>query len=200
MVAYISSSYRQNKFIDKELSYSMSERKVKPNVVALSGVTVVMSILGVVGVAIGLFFGSSRASVVSLALIGYPVYQYVSLKSTEYTITDDKVISDEDFGGEKHEEVGFDNIQNTSVKLPFFYQVVGNYGNISISTAGSNLDALTLKAVENPRAVHEEIVNEIDDVEHSDSDQEDSMGSNREYEKLAMASKRLKNAIESDKL
>lgn len=178
----------------------MSQEKLKPNIDAVSGVLVISSVLGAVGAITSLLLFPPGV-LLSLAVLGYPLYMYVRFNRTDYIITDDKVISNVDLGGEKHKEVGFNKIQNTSVKMPFFYQIVGDYGNISISTAGSNFNALTLRAVEDPKEVHERIVNRIDVVESPESDQtEEYDSSNEEYKRLRQVSERLKVQIKGGKL
>lgn len=179
----------------------MSQEKLKPNIIALSGVAVVLSIVGVIGVIISLLLDAPRGAVGSLAGLAYPLYQYVRFRRTEYMVTDENVVSNVNLGGEKHKEVGFGKIQNTSVKIPFHYQLVGNYGNISISTAGSEFNALTLQAVEDPKKVHDRIVKRIDSVESSESDQTEGYSSSyEEYRKLREASERVKNQVTGDKL
>lgn len=179
----------------------MNQEKLKPNIVALSGFAVALSVIGVIGVIISLLLDAPRGAVVSLVVLGLPLYQYVRFKRTEYIITDENVVSNVNLGGEKHKEVGFSKIQNTSVKIPFSYQIVGNYGNISISTAGSEFNALTLRAVKDPKKVHDKIVKKIDSVESSESDEtEDYSSSYEEYKELREASERLKNQVTGGRL
>ena len=174
----------------------MSQKKLEPNIVALSGVAVVLSAIGVIGAVVSLLFNFIQGAVMSMAVLGYPLYQYIRFKRTEYIISDKNVVSNVNLGGEEHKEVGFSKIQNTSVKIPFVYQLVGNYGNISVSTAGSNLNALTLRAVQDPKRVHDNIVKRIDSVESSESDDiEDYSSSYTEYKKLREASRRVKEQV-----
>jgi len=179
----------------------MNQEKLKPNIVALSGVAVALSVIGVIGVIVSLLPDAPRGAVVSLAGLAYPLYQYVRFRRTEYMITDENVVSNVNLGGEKHKEVGFSKIQNTSVKIPFYYQLIGNYGNVSISTAGSDFNALTLQAVKHPKKVHDMIVKRIDSVESSNSGQtEEHSSSYEEYRKLREASEQLKEKVTGGKL
>lgn len=175
----------------------MSE-KIKPNLRALSGLGITVIVVGIVSVAIFLLFEWSGLLILTVLISLYFLYRYLSLRRTEYILTDDKVISNVDFGGETHEEVGFDKIQNTQVKIPFLYQLYGNYGTVSISTAGSNLSAITLSAIENPNSVHKQIVNRINE-DRSESKEVEESGHSNEYKKLREASRRLRTQIEGGK-
>ena len=180
----------------------MSEKVIKPNVVALAGIATISLIISLVGIVASLLSDSFGGVILFMAVLIFPFYKYATLKRTEYAVTDEKVTVNVDFGGEKHEEAGFNKIQNTSVRRPFFYQLVGEYGNINISTAGSNANALEFEAVENPKDIHQEIVKQIDDdkkgTSRSNPQSSDMDNSYEEYRKLREASEKLKDQIKGD--
>jgi len=78
---------------------------------------------------------------------GLGVTMLYSLKQTTYTVTNKRVIRHRSIFGEKQSEVRLDKIQNISLSRGIIQRQLGNYGNISLSTAGSGSTDMSLRSV-----------------------------------------------------
>lgn len=72
---------------------------------------------------------------------------YFVIKQTTYTITEDKIVKHSKIFGETHEEVPINKIQNTTAKSSYIQQKLGNYGTISVTTAGGSTSTVRLWAI-----------------------------------------------------
>lgn len=133
----------------------------------------------------------------------YPIY----LKKTEYIIEDDKIIKNRDIFGEVHEEVRFDKIQNTQIRRGFAQKLMGDYGTVSVSTAGSNMSALKLSSIKDSKKVHKMISDRTDssysDTNNNNTVENDNVTKNElfeEYKKLRQTTEKLQKQIKGDKI
>ena len=81
---------------------------------------------------------------------------YLSVKNTEYVVTDDSLYVKKGVLSRSVQKIGFDKVQNIS----FSQGVLGNhfgYGNIEISTAGGQGVEMRFRSIENPKQVQEKI-------------------------------------------
>lgn len=175
----------------------MERKTLNPQIEALYALLIPAVVVGILGTVLSIIFGYANRVLPLAGLVVFPLLVYIYYESTEYEITDDKVILNRNIGGEIHKEVQFDKIQNTKITQPFLYKLTGNYGNIYISTAGSDLTAIKLLSIEDPKKTNRKIVNEIRAGSNSDdeSNLDDTSLLYTEYQKLREASDELKDNI-----
>jgi uncharacterized membrane protein YdbT with pleckstrin-like domain len=145
--------------------------------------------------------------VIFLVSVGF-IPMYFIIKRTEYIIKDDRIIMNRDIFGEKHQEIPFNKIQNTTVKKSITEKMAGNYGSVSISTAGSDINALKLFLIENPDEIHKLIVKRTDKCYEKTPDNSKEFADKNEtedeleaeYEKLRKTSEDLKRQIIGDEI
>lgn len=174
----------------------MEDKTLKPQIEALYLIFLGTTIVGLSGIIISIVFQELIFMIPSTAILFSPILIYILYNSTVYNITDEKVTMNRNLGGETHKEVQFDKIQNTKITEPFIYKLVGRYGNLYISTAGSNLAAIKLSSIENPKETNREIVDRFNDGVNIDDNSESSSDlSYIEYQKLREASEKLRDKI-----
>lgn len=81
---------------------------------------------------------------------------YLSVKNTDYVVTDESLYVKKGVLSRSVQKIGFDKVQNIS----FSQGVLGNYfgyGNIEISTAGGSGVEMRFRSIEDPKQVQEEI-------------------------------------------
>lgn len=96
------------------------------------------------------------------ALLGIGIFiilgAYLSVKNTEYVVTDEGVYVKKGILSRSVQKIGFDKVQNIS----FSQGILGNhfgYGSIEISTAGGSGVEMRFRSIENPKDVQEKINN-----------------------------------------
>lgn len=99
--------------------------------------------------------------ILSIVLIGLLIllslpFSWLSIKNTDYVVTDKSLYVKKGILGTNIESVGLDKIQNTEFRQSFWGKQFG-FGSIDISTAGSSGAEITFQNVENARDVRERI-------------------------------------------
>lgn len=97
---------------------------------------------------------------VPTAFIGIGIFiivgAYLSVKNTDYVVTDRGLYVKKGVLSRSVQKIGFDKVQNIS----FSQGILGNYfgyGNIEISTAGGSGVEMRFRSIREPRKVQEEI-------------------------------------------
>lgn len=181
----------------------MNKINLNPDIGVLMPQLSIAGIIALTTIIAGILYNSGWI-LIGVTILVYMTAMPFYLKRTKYIINDSKIIKNRDFGGEVHEEVRFDKIQNTKIKRPFFYKLLGKYGTISISTAGSNMDALKLKSIDNAEEIHRVISNRAensygDTKNVVNEDEQDSNDLYAEYKKLRKTTDDLKKQMVGDK-
>lgn len=108
------------------------------------------------------------------ALLGIGIFiilgAYLSVKNTEYVVTDEGVYVKKGILSRSVQKIGFDKVQNIS----FSQGILGNhfgYGSIEISTAGGSGVEMRFRSIENPKDVQEKINNLIKDEQETNKSQ-----------------------------
>lgn len=98
----------------------------------------------------------------SLILIGIPIVvgAYLSVKNTDYVVTDAGLYKKTGVFSRDVQKIDFDKVQNISYSQGFFGQQFG-YGNVDVSTAGGSGVEMQFRAVPDPKDVQEEINRQI---------------------------------------
>ena len=99
--------------------------------------------------------------ILSIVLIGLLIllslpFSWLSIKNTDYVVTDKSLYVKKGILSTNIESVGLDKIQNTEFRQSFWGKQFG-FGSIDISTAGSSGAEITFQNVENARDVRERI-------------------------------------------
>jgi uncharacterized membrane protein YdbT with pleckstrin-like domain len=97
----------------------------------------------------------------TVVLIGFLIllmlpFSWLSLKNTDYVVTNKSLYVKKGILGTNIESVGLDKIQNTEYSQSFWGKQFG-FGSIDISTAGSSGAEVSFQNVENARGVREKI-------------------------------------------
>jgi uncharacterized membrane protein YdbT with pleckstrin-like domain len=123
------------------------------------GALVVILVIGLSAVGYGLYSGSfSIIALASIATAGVLYGQKLYLERTTYTLTDNKLVYDREIFGTQHQELSYDKIQTTDVRQSFLNKIMGEYGTIQVSTAGSGGTDLRMWGIKNAVEVHSELV------------------------------------------
>lgn len=147
----------------------VNEININPDISVLVPQLSIAGIIALTSIILGILYNTGWI-LIGVVIVVYIVAMPFYLKRTKYIIDDTKIIKNRNFGGEVHEEVRFDKIQNTEIKKPFFYKLLGEYGIISISTAGSDMSALKLKSIDNAKEIHRVISNRAENSYEDTSD------------------------------
>lgn len=139
---------------------------LKPRFKGYIGTLFISGVLGIVALisGIGLSFYSFDIGLglagIGIVLLLYSSLTPIYLRKTSYEITDKAVIKDrETLLSENHEKIPLDKIENTTLKRGFIQKMLGSYGTISISTAGSGQQSsLRLYAIENAQDIHKRLL------------------------------------------
>lgn len=91
---------------------------------------------------------------------GLFVIMLYSLKQTTYTITNKRVIRHRSIFGEKQSEVRLDKIQNLGLKRGIVQRRLGEYGSISLSTAGSGSTDMSLQGIDDIHTLYHLLLDE----------------------------------------
>ncbi|WP_144923250.1 PH domain-containing protein [Halorubrum salsamenti] len=99
--------------------------------------------------------------VLTVVLIGFLIllmlpFSWLSLKNTDYVVTDKSLYVKKGVLGTNIESVALDKIQNTEYSQSFWGKQFG-FGSIDISTAGSSGAEVSFRNVDNARSVRETI-------------------------------------------
>ena len=99
--------------------------------------------------------------VLTVVLIGFLIllmlpFSWLSLKNTDYVVTNKSLYVKKGILGTNIESVGLDKIQNTEYSQSFWGKQFG-FGSIDISTAGSSGAEISFQNVEDARGVRETI-------------------------------------------
>lgn len=130
--------------------------------------------------------------------IGLVYGQKKYLERITYTITDTKIMYDRDMFGTEHKEFNIDKIQTSDLKQSFFQKLLGDFGTVRISTAGSEGSDITIRGV---GEIHEvvKIINrkQNDKYENDKSSQTESTTINaiEEAKQLRETSNTFKNLL-----
>lgn len=145
-----------------------------------------------------IIFGLAGCMVIVSYFVSYLLY----IQRTTYKITKDKIILNKKVFGEKHEEIPLDKIQNTIQKKSYTQKLFGDYGNISVSTAGSDAQDMSLSGIQNPDMIYSIILRNSklnNNVQDNEKGVDNSML--KEAKKLRETSNKFKNIIQTgDKL
>lgn len=147
-------------------------KELKPKVKGIYGTFLTIGI----GTLIATVFGFISSSIHPLifpvlgsSLIGIT---YFVMKQTTYTITEDKIIKHSKVFGETHEEIPINKIQNTTAKSSFIQQKLGNYGSITITTAGGSTSSIRIWAIKDYDKINR-LINKLTS-EHEDTPTENT--------------------------
>lgn len=130
--------------------------------------------------------------VITIYVISFTLY----IKKTTYKITESKIIKNKNIFGEKHEEISLNKIQNTKIKKSYVQKKLGDYGTISVSTAGSTSKDMSLRGIENSQMIYRIITRNSKQGRHNKD-----ASIYEEAKKLNSTSKKFKEVIKNgDKL
>lgn len=117
----------------------------------------------------------------AIVLVGIAIiaWAWVDRENTTYVITNRAVYRKRGTISRDVKRVSFEKIQNTSLKQGIFGTHF-DYGNVEISTAGSEGAEVTFRAVLEPRAVQRRVNNQLDELKDEGEWETDERPDNEE--------------------
>jgi len=100
-------------------------------------------------------------SCVLLIPIPIAIYQYLKVRCTKFTMTEQRLRIETGILNKKYDDLELYRVKDTSLKRPFVQRLVG-LGDVCLVTSDATHPHVDLKAIANPMEVHDVIRNQVE--------------------------------------